>query len=210
MRTRIKICGFTRAEDAAFAARLGVDSIGLVFYPPSPRNVYINQAIDIVKALPAFVSVTALFVDEQEGQIRKVLEQVPVDCLQFHGDEAPESCRVFGKRYIKAIRVQEGTNIKELANRYDDADGLLLDAYHPSEKGGTGSRFDWGLIPRLCPKPVILAGGLDTTNAQLAIEKVRPYALDVSSGVETAKGVKDKNKIAAFMAAVQQGDRTIK
>jgi phosphoribosylanthranilate isomerase len=209
MRTRIKICGFTRVEDAVHAAHLGVDAIGLVFYPPSPRNVGIDKAIEIVKALPAFVSVVALFVDEQEAQIRKVLEQVPIDCLQFHGDEPPEACRLYGRRYIKAVRVQEGTNIQELANRYDDADGLLLDAYHVSEKGGTGSRFDWGLIPKRCPLHVILAGGLDATNAKQAVEKVRPYALDVSSGVEGEKGVKDRNKIAAFVSAVHQGDKII-
>ncbi|WP_411725319.1 phosphoribosylanthranilate isomerase [Methyloglobulus sp.] len=210
MRTRVKICGFTRVEDAVFAARFGVDAIGLVFYPPSPRNVEINLAIEIVNALPAFVSVVALFVDEQEAQIRKILEQVPVDCLQFHGDEQPEACRIYGKRYIKAVRMQEDTDILALSKRYDDADGLLLDAYHPSAKGGTGSRFDWALIPRLCQVPVILAGGLDATNAKLAVEKVRPYALDVSSGVESGKGIKDRDKMAAFIGAVHRGDRIIK
>jgi phosphoribosylanthranilate isomerase len=201
MRTRIKICGFTRVEDAVFAARLGIDAIGLVFYPPSPRNVGIGQAIEIVKALPAFVSVVALFVDEEETQIRQVLEHVPVDCIQFHGDESPEACRIYGKRYIKAVRMQESTDMAEIAKRYHDADGLLLDAFDPSAKGGTGNRFDWGLIPRRCQLPIILAGGLDATNASLAIEKVRPYALDVSSGVEKEKGIKDKDKIAAFIAA---------
>lgn len=202
MRTRIKICGFTRVEEAVFAARLGADAIGLVFYPPSPRNVQIYQANEIVKALPAFTSVVALFVDEQESVIRKVLEQVPIDCLQFHGDESPEACRVYGKRYLKAVRMQEGLDVAELAKQYHDADGLLLDAYHPGIKGGTGNRFDWSLIPKWCDLPMILAGGLDATNAMVAIEKVRPYALDVSSGVETAKGIKDKEKIAAFMSAV--------
>ena len=209
MRTRVKICGFIRVEDAVFAASLGVDAIGLVFYPPSPRNVEINLAINIVKALPPFVSVVALFVDEQEAVIRTVLEQVPVDCLQFHGDEPPEACRIYGKRYIKAVRMQEATDVLELARRYDDADGLLLDAYHPAEKGGTGSRFDWELIPSLCQLPIILAGGLDATNAEKAVEQARPYALDVSSGVEAGKGLKDKEKMAAFIAAVHQGDRII-
>jgi phosphoribosylanthranilate isomerase len=210
MRTRVKICGFTRVEDTIFAASLGVDAIGLVFYPPSPRNVEINLAIDIVNALPAFVSVVALFVDEQEALIRKVLQQVPVDCLQFHGDEQPEACRIYGKRYIKAVRMQEGTDVSALARCYADADGLLLDAYHPSAKGGTGSQFDWALIPKLCQLPVILAGGLDATNAKLAVEQVRPYALDVSSGVEVEKGIKDKDKMAAFISAVHQGGRIIK
>ncbi len=202
MRTRVKICGITRVEDAVFAARLGVDAIGLVFYPPSPRNVEISKAIEIVNALPAFVSVVALFVDEQETRIRNVLEQVSVDCLQFHGDEPPEACRIFGKRYIKAVRMQESTDIPEIAKSYGDAVGLLLDAYHPAEKGGTGSRFDWGLIPKRCELPMILAGGLDATNAKLAVEKVRPYAVDVSSGVEAGKGIKDREKMAAFIAAV--------
>lgn len=202
MRTRVKICGFTNVEDAVYAARFGVDAIGLVFYPPSPRNVGIDQAIEIVKALPAFVSVVALFVDEQDALIRKVLEQIPIDCLQFHGDESPEACRVYGKRYIKAVRMQESTDLEEIANRYHDADGLLLDAFHPTAKGGTGNRFDWGVIPRRCRLPIILAGGLDATNATMAIEKVHPYALDVSSGVEKGKGIKDKYKIAAFLTAV--------
>jgi phosphoribosylanthranilate isomerase len=209
MRTRVKICGFTRVEDAVFAAHLGVDAIGLVFYPPSPRNIEVKRAIEIVNALPAFVSVVALFVDEQEAVIRAVLEQVTVDCLQFHGDELPEACRIYGKRYIKAVRMQEGTDVSELARRYDGADGILLDAYHPAEKGGTGSRFDWGLIPGLCQLPIILAGGLDATNAKLAVEQARPYALDVSSGVEVGKGVKDRDKMAAFISAVHQGDRII-
>jgi phosphoribosylanthranilate isomerase len=207
MRTRVKICGFTRVEDAVFAAHLGVDAIGLVFYPPSPRNINVDQALAIVKAMPAFVTIVALFVDEQEAMIRRVLEQVPVDCIQFHGDEPPEACRIYDKRYIKAVRVQESTDIPNLAKCYDDADGLLLDAYHASEKGGTGSRFDWELIPTNCHLPLILAGGLDITNAKLAIEQVRPYALDVSSGVEAAKGIKDKDKIAAFITAAHQGDK---
>jgi phosphoribosylanthranilate isomerase len=205
MRTRVKICGFTRVEDALYAARLGVDAVGLVFYPASPRNVQIHLAAEIVKALPAFVSVVALFVDEQEALIRNVLEQVPIDCLQFHGDEPPEACRIYGKRYIKAIRVQENMDIPGLAKRYADADGLLLDAFHPNEKGGTGNRFDWELIPKRCDLPIILAGGLDASNAKIAVEKVRPYALDVSSGVEAKKGIKDKEKMAAFIAAVHLG-----
>jgi phosphoribosylanthranilate isomerase len=202
MRTRVKICGLTRAEDAVFAARLGVDAIGLVFYPPSPRNVQINLALEIVNALPAFVSVVALFVDEQEALIRKVLEQVPIDCLQFHGDESPEACRIYGKRYIKAVRMQENTDIPEMAKCYGDADGLLLDAYHPGVKGGTGRRFDWSLIPKRCELPVILAGGLDASIVKVAVGKVRPYALDVSSGVEAREGIKDREKMAAFIAAV--------
>jgi len=207
MRTRVKICGFTRVEDAVFAARLGVDAIGLVFYPPSPRHVEIEQAVRIVNALPAFTSVVALFVDEQEAGIREVLARIPIDCLQFHGDEPAEACRVYGKRYIKALRMQDGIDIPALALQYHDAAGLLLDAFHPGAKGGTGSQFDWELIPRQCTLPVILAGGLDETNAKQAVQTVRPYALDVSSGVEAEKGVKDALKMAAFIKQVNEGDR---
>jgi phosphoribosylanthranilate isomerase len=209
MRTRVKICGFTDVENAVFAAKAGVDAIGLVFYQPSPRNVEIETAIKIVNALPAFISVVALFVNEQESIIKNVLEKVSVDCLQFHGDEDPEACEIYGKRYIKAVRMRQDTNVSELARRYSNSDGLLLDAYHPSVKGGTGGRFDWDLVPRQCDLPIILAGGLDTMNINMAVQKTSPYAVDVSSGVESGKGVKDKNKIAAFMSAVQQGD-TIK
>ena len=207
MRTRIKICGFTRVEDAVYAAHLGVDAIGLVFYPLSPRHVEIEQAVRIVNALPAFTTVVALFVDEQEARIREVLAQVPIDCLQFHGDEPAEACRIYGKRYIKALRMQDGIDISALELHYHDAAGLLLDAFHPGAKGGTGSQFDWELIPKQCSLPVILAGGLDETNAKQAVQTVRPYALDVSSGVEAEKGIKDALKMAAFIQQVNEGDR---
>lgn len=208
MRTRVKICGFTRAEDAVYAAQLGVDAIGLVFYPPSPRNVDIECAVEIVNALPAFVSVVALFVDEREARIREVLDRVPVDCLQFHGDEPDEACRIYGKRYMKAVRMREDIDIAALARRYHDATGLLLDAWHPDAKGGTGSRFDWDLIPRQCALPIVLAGGLAADNATQAVQAVRPYALDVSSGVEAEKGIKDALKMAAFLRAVNEGDKS--
>ncbi len=207
MRTRVKICGFTRIEEAVYAAHQGVDAICLVFYPPSPRHVEIEQAIRIVNALPAFTSVVALFVDEQEARIREVLARVPIDCLQFHGDEPAEACRIYDKRYIKAVSMREGIDIAALADHYHDAAGLLLDAFHPDAKGGTGSQFDWAMIPKSCALPVILAGGLDETNAKQAVQAVRPYALDVSSGVETAKGIKDSLKIAAFIKQVNEADR---
>ncbi len=207
MRTRVKICGFTRVEDAVCAAHLGVDAIGLVFYPPSPRHVEIEQAIKIVNALPAFTSVVALFVDEQKARISEVLARVAIDSIQFHGDEPPEACRIYGKRYIKAVRMQDGMDISALALRYHDAAGLLLDAYDPGAKGGTGNQFDWELIPKQCTLPVILAGGLDETNAKLAVQTVKPYALDVSSGVEVEKGIKDSLKMAAFIKQVNEGDR---
>ncbi|MDD2724572.1 MAG: phosphoribosylanthranilate isomerase [Methylovulum sp.] len=209
MRTRVKICGFTRVEDAVAAARLGVDALGLVFYPPSPRHIDIAQAVNIVNALPAFTTVVALFVDAGEVQIREVLAQVPIDCLQFHGEETPEQCRMYGKRYIKAIRMQDGVDVHQLAAAYHDADGLLLDAYHPNAQGGTGSQFDWGLIPQTCALPIILAGGLDAANAKAAVQTVRPYALDVSSGVETGKGIKDTQKMCAFIKKVTEGGQLI-
>jgi len=202
MRTRVKICGFTRVEDAVAAANLGVDAIGLVFYPPSPRHVGIKQALDIVKALPAFTSVVALFADAEEAHIREVLANVPIDCIQFHGEESPAACRLYGKRYLKAVRMRPGVDVDALARDYHDAAGLLLDAYHADAKGGTGQLFDWELIPRQCTLPIILAGGLDADNVRQAIAAVRPYALDVSSGVEAAKGIKDAAKMTAFLLNV--------
>lgn len=209
MRTRVKICGFTRVEDAVFAARLGVDAIGLVFYPPSPRHVEIEQAVAIVNALPAFTTVVALFVDEQENRIREVLGHVSVDCIQFHGDESAQACRLYGKRYIKAISMQKDADVLALAEHYQDAAGLLLDAYHPVAKGGTGSQFDWELIPKACPLPIVLAGGLDGGNIKQAIDQVSPYAVDVSSGVEAAKGLKDHELMAAFIKTINEGDRKL-
>ncbi|NOQ76420.1 MAG: phosphoribosylanthranilate isomerase [Methylococcaceae bacterium] len=207
MRTRIKICGFTQVKNAVEAAHLGVDAIGLVFYPPSPRNVSIEQAVNIVNALPAFVTVVALFVDAQEAQIRDILSKVSIDCLQFHGDETVEACRLYKKPYMKAVRMKPGLDVMALAEEYNDASALLLDAYHPGIKGGSGSQFDWELIPAQCPLPVVLAGGLQVDNARQAVETVRPYALDVSSGVESSKGIKDVAKMAAFIQAIKEGDR---
>jgi len=207
MRTRVKICGFTQAKDAVVAANLGVDAIGLVFYPPSPRYVSIEQAKEIVAALPAFVTVVALFVDEQESQIREVLSHVSIDCIQFHGDESAAACRVYNKPYMKAIRMKPGLDISEIARQYNDATALLLDAYHPGIKGGSGSQFDWDLIPEDCSLPVVLAGGLQLDNVRQAIQSVKPYALDVSSGVEAEKGVKDVAKMTAFIQQINKGDR---
>jgi len=207
MRTRIKICGFTQVQNAVDAANLGVDAIGLVFYPPSPRNVSIEQAINIIEALPAFVTVVALFVDEQEAKIAEILSKVSIDCLQFHGDEGADACRFYNKPYMKAIRMKPGLDVLALAEEYNDASALLLDAYHPGMKGGSGSQFDWDLIPAQCPLPVVLAGGLQVDNAKQAVETVKPYALDVSSGVESSKGIKDVAKMAAFIQAINEGDR---
>jgi phosphoribosylanthranilate isomerase len=207
MRTRSKICGFTQVADAVAAAELGVDAIGLVFYPPSHRNVNIKQAREIVKALPAFVSVVALFVDETELRINEVLSRVSIDCIQFHGNEIASACRLYDKPYIKAVRMKPGLDIMKIAIDYQDASALLLDAYHPGIQGGSGSKFDWDMIPTRCSLPIILAGGLQMDNVKWAIQKVKPYAVDVSSGVEVEKGVKDVAKMVAFIKEIKEGDR---
>lgn len=199
MRTRVKICGLTRVEDALCAAHLGVDAIGLVFYSRSTRHVSIEKALEIVNALPVFVSVVGLFVDAGQDYIREVLAGVPIDCLQFHGHEPPDYCRRYGRPYLKAIAMQENTDVLGLAGQYHDAAGLLLDTYHPGIRGGSGTGFDWRWIPRHCPLPVVLAGGLTAANVGRAVAMVRPYAVDVSSGVEAEKGVKDAAKMAAFI-----------
>lgn len=204
MRTRVKICGFTNLDDALYAAELGVDAIGLVFYPPSPRHVDIETAAQISRALPAFVSVVGLFVNAEPALVHDVLNQVRVDCLQFHGDETAEECRLYDKTYIKAVRMRPETDMVALQRDYYDAAGLLLDAYHPGLQGGSGHRFDWGLIPASRKLPIILAGGLTPDNAGEAINTIRPYALDVSSGVEAGKGIKDAAKMAAFIRITNQ------
>ncbi len=207
MRTRVKICGFTQVQDAVAAAHLGVDAIGLVFYPPSPRHVSIEQAANIAQALPAFVTVVALFVDAHASQIHEVLSKVSIDCIQFHGDETAEACRLYNKPYMKAIRMKPELDVMAIVQQYKDASAVLLDACHPGIKGGSGSQFDWDLIPKDCGLPVILAGGLQVDNAMQAVQSVRPYALDVSSGVESSKGIKDAAKMAAFIQAINEGDR---
>ena len=199
MRTRVKICGFTQLDTALEAARLGADAIGLVFYSKSPRNVSIEQASLIARSLPAFVSVVALFVDAEADFIENVLSKVAVDCIQFHGDETPEECRRYAKPYIKAIRVQDDTDLDAVQTLYHDAAGILLDAYHPGLPGGSGCSFNWELIPRQPRLPIILAGGLTVENVSQAIEQVKPYAVDVSSGVEAGKGIKSAEKMAAFI-----------
>ena len=206
MRTRVKICGLTRPEDALAAARLVAYAIGLVFYSQSPRNVAIEQAKTIVAALPPFLTVVGLFVDEAEARIGEVLGRVRIDLLQFHGDESPEFCSSFGKPFIKAIRMRPGTDLIQAAQAYRKASGLLLDADDPKAKGGTGTSFDWAMIAPDRPLPLILAGGLRPENVGEALRRVRPYAVDVSSGVEAAKGIKDIRKMAAFLKEVHEFD----
>ena len=207
MRTRVKICGFTQVQDAVFAARTGVDALGLVFYPPSPRNVNIEQAARIVEALPAFVTVVGLFVDECEQRVREVLDAVPIDLIQFHGGEEAAYCRLFNRPYVKAVQMRDSIDIHSLADEYHDASGILLDAYHPDAIGGTGQCFNWELIPEACSRPIILAGGLEPGNVRRAVETVRTYAVDVSSGVESSKGIKDTEKMTVFVNEVYEGDR---
>ncbi len=201
MRIRIKICGITRVEDALAAVRLGVDALGLVFYPPSPRALTAEQAQIIIAALPPFVTTVGLFVNEEETTIHSLLRQVPLDLLQFHGDESEADCCRYGRPYIKALRMKEGVNIENQARLYQTAAGILLDSYQQDVPGGTGQTFDWTRIPVLT-QPLILAGGLNATNVRAAIQSVRPYAVDVSGGVEAAKGLKDKQKITAFINEV--------
>jgi len=205
-RTRVKICGFTRPEEAALAARLGVDAIGLVFYEPSPRYVPVEKAAEIVAALPPFVTVVGLFVNAERTAIERVLERVRIDLIQFHGDEAPVFCEAIGLPYIKAVAVRAELNWQEHMASHHRAQGFLLDAWHPDVRGGSGHCFDWNLIPAALARTCILAGGLVPDNVGLALETVKPYALDVSSGVESARGIKDAAKMAAFLKEVYAFD----
>jgi phosphoribosylanthranilate isomerase len=206
MVTRIKICGITRVEDVLAAARSGADAIGLVFYERSPRHVSITQAAQLAAALPPFVSMVGLFVNAEAAFVREVLASVPLDLLQFHGDESPEYCAQFAKPYLKAIRVKAGVDLLQCASDFRSARGLLLDAHVEGIPGGTGTAFDWALIPKQLLLPLILSGGLDAQNIAAAIKQARPYAVDVSSGVEASKGIKDAAKIAAFINEVKRVD----
>lgn len=202
MRVRVKICGITRVEDALTAIEQGADAIGLVFYEQSPRNVSIKQAIEIANNIPAFVSVVGLFVNAEPSFINEVISQVKLDLLQFHGDETSEQCAQYRLPFIKAVRVKSDTNLVQYARDFAAAKGLLLDTYTEGVPGGTGHVFDWNLIPKQLTKPVILAGGLNADNVAEAISRVRPYAVDISGGVEVSKGIKDSAKIAAFIRQV--------
>jgi len=197
--TRVKICGITRVEDGLAAARAGADAIGLVFVANSPRQVTPEQAREIVHALPPFVATVALFVNPSVAEVEAVLNTVRPDVLQFHGEESPEFCRAFGVPWLKAFRVRPGVDLLQSAAVYGDAQGWLLDAWNEAAHGGTGERFDWDLIPPDLPRPLVLAGGLKPENVAAAIRAVRPWAVDVSSGVESSKGIKDAALIAAFI-----------
>jgi len=206
MSTRIKICGITRPEDGLAAASAGADAIGLVFEPRSPRFVSTEQALSVIRALPPFIKVVGLFVNASSEQVRDVLGRVPLDLLQFHGDEPADFCRIFSRPYLKAIPMREGIDVRSVVGAYPDAAAILLDTHHVELAGGTGERFDWSRIPTDLGKPIVLAGGLTPDNVGDAVRQVRPYAVDVSSGVEQRKGIKDARRIAAFVEAVRRSD----
>lgn len=207
MKTQFKICGLTREEDVDAAVAAGADAIGLVFYAKSPRHVTAARAAALAARLPPFVTVTALFVNADQDAIAAVLDQVPVNLLQFHGDESEAECRHWARPYIRAARVRPGLDLVQYAAEFPSARGILLDAYVEGYGGG-GETFDWSVIPAALPLPVILSGGLTPENVGEAIRRVRPAAVDVSSGVESGKGIKDAARIAAFAAAVRAADQT--
>ena len=204
--TRVKICGITRVEDALHAAAEGVDAIGLVFYNKSPRFVTAAQAAEICKKLPAFVTTVALFKDADADEVRRVLAEVPIVLLQFHGSESGDFCRQFDRPYIKALGMAGEVTVPRQVAEYQDARGLLLDGHAPGAAGGMGQSFEWGMIPSDLDYPLILAGGLDVENVLAAIRTVQPYAVDVSSGVESEKGIKDAALVTAFMNNVRQAN----
>ena len=197
--TKVKICGFTEAENARQAAIAGVDAIGLVFYDKSPRNVDILRAQEIIEALPPFVNRVGLFVNANPSFVDEVLCEVPLDTLQFHGDESLLDCSQYQMPFIKSLRVKPETNVLQVADEFSSASAILLDSFNPLAYGGTGEAFDWSLACVDISLPIILAGGLNETNVSAAISQVKPYAVDASSGVESAPGVKDIDKIVAFI-----------
>ena len=208
-RTRIKICGLRRPEEAVAAAALGVDAVGLNFYEPSPRYVDLGAARELAMALPPFVAAVGLFVDASPAQIEETLARVPLGALQFHGAEDLEACVRWGLPFVKAIAVRDGVDLSALLDEWSDAPGVQLDAYRPGVPGGTGERFDWNRIPETRPVPLVLAGGLDADNVGDAIRVVRPQAVDVSGGVERTRGVKDMERMTAFVKAVARADAAV-
>ena len=205
-RTRVKICGITRLEDALIAIEAGADALGFVFYEPSPRYVSSEKAAEIIEQLPAFVTTTALFVNETAEKIDRICDETRIDLLQFHGDESPEFCNRFQRPYIKALRMKPELDLQHEAERYSEAQAILLDAYRPGVPGGTGEVFDWDRIPQKHPAPLILAGGLTVENIANAVASVAPYAVDVSGGVEQSKGIKDADKVEKFINEVTRAN----
>jgi len=208
VKTRIKICGLTREEDVDAAVAAGADAIGFVFYPPSPRYVTPQRAAELARRIPPFVDIVGLFVNEAPEVVQAACTALPISLLQFHGDEDATYCRQFSRPYLRAARVGPGLDLVEFAGSFTDARGLLLDAFVEGYGGG-GHVFDWTLIPLDLPGFLVLSGGLTAANVGDAIRRVRPVAVDVSSGVEMSKGIKDHSKIAAFVAAVRKADESI-
>lgn len=206
IRTRIKICGIREGIHGLAAANGGADAIGLVFYKDSPRYITPSNAANIAAILPPFVTTVGLFVNANDRKIRETLRAVRLDMLQFQGDEEPDFCASFGLPYVRAVRMEEGTDLLEWAGRFSSARALLLDAHVPGEMGGTGRTFDWSVIPRDLPIPLILSGGLNSENVGRAVREVKPWAVDVSSGVEASRGVKDPKKIVEFIRSVKSED----
>lgn len=203
-RTRVKFCGITRQCDATLAVELGVDALGFVFHPASPRYIEPENAAKIIAALPPFVTTVGLVVDLPVSEVEVIIGQTKIDLIQFHGDEAPALCRAISRPYVKAIRVQKNLDLTALAEQYHGAQGILLDAYVAGQPGGTGQRFDWADVPPALPVPLIIAGGLDQDNVIEAIRRFEPHGVDVSSGIEQQAGIKDENKMHHFMTRVNQ------
>ncbi len=201
--TRVKICGITRPEDGVAAAGAGADAIGLMFFAGSPRRVSMDQARRIADALPPFVTIVGVFVDPDPSEVRAAMAAVPLQLLQFHGDESPAFCEGFALPYMKAVRVRPGLDLVQYASRFSKAKALLLDAFVQGAHGGTGQSFDWSLVPPGLDLPLVLSGGLNPENVADAIRQIRPWAVDVSSGVEAAQGIKDPEKMVAFMQGVR-------
>lgn len=206
MKTAVKICGITRTADALAAARHGAHAVGLVFYKPSPRYVDPDTAAAIIRVLPPFITTVGLFVDADANEVREIVAHTGVQCLQFHGAESADFCASFDVPYLKAVRIRPGVDLLQYARDFSSAKALLLDAYQEGLHGGTGAVFDWELIPRMVPLPLVLSGGLTPENVADAIRRVHPTAVDVSSGVEASKGIKDEAKIAAFITGVRNAD----
>jgi phosphoribosylanthranilate isomerase len=204
MAVRVKICGITRLEDLHAACNAGADALGFVFHAASPRNLSSAAAAALVREMPPFVQSVGLFVNAAPGFVEAVLAAVPLDLLQFHGDETQAECVRYGRPFIKAVRVNRETDLLKCAADFDAARALLLDAFVPGVAGGTGERFDWNLIPDELPTPIVLSGGLTPDNVAEAVRRVRPWAVDVSSGVEAAKGIKDARKTAQFIAKAKE------
>jgi len=206
LRTRVKICGITRVQDATAVVQSGADALGLVFYPESPRHVTLEQARKIATGVAPFVTVTGLFVNAATSAVQEVLASVPLGLLQFHGQETNDQCNCFGLPFIKSIPMKSGTDLSSLLSAYPDAAGFLLDAWQPETHGGGGIAFDWQQVPEGIQAPLVLAGGLTPGNVATAIRTVKPYAVDVSSGVERDKGIKSRKKIEAFMKEVRNSE----